>query len=521
MICRVFGLATFLVLLVGCGSGSTSNPSSGIAAAWQSGVFQPSSSFQSFCANPRSGNDAAGRAVPDVQGTTLDENNWLRSWSNELYLWYDEIVDRDPDLFTTPEYFDLLVTNELTPSGNLKDRFHFTFPTDEWIELSQSGVSAGYGMEFSIISNSPPRKIVIAFTQANTPAGLANISRGAEILQIDGVDVVNGSTQADVDTLNGGLFPDNAGEDHTFVIQDFGSTTTRTVALTSAVINADPVQNVSVINTATGPVGYMSFHDHIATAESELINAINQLQLATITDLVLDLRYNGGGFLDIASELGFMIAGAANASGETFELLQFNDKHPDTNPVTGNPITPILFHEATRGFSVTSGQALPSLNLNRVFVLTGPNTCSASESIMNGLRGVDVEVIQIGSTTCGKPFGFYATDNCGTTYFTIQFQGVNAKGFGDYPDGFSPENTTVSEGVSIPGCSVADDFSKSLGDPTEARLAAALQYRETLTCPTPDGARLSSEKNQNTIDLSNVDGIIPKSIWHQNRILER
>jgi hypothetical protein len=57
-----------------------------------------------------------------------------------------------------------------------------------------------------------------------------------------------------------------------------------------------------------------------------------------------------------------------------------------------------------------------------VFVLTGGGTCSASEAFMNGLRGVGVEVIQIGSTTCGKPYGFYAQENCGTTYFSIQFR---------------------------------------------------------------------------------------------------
>ncbi len=71
-----------------------------------------------------------------------------------------------------------------------------------------------------------------------------------------------------------------------------------------------------------------------------------------------------------------------------------------------------------------------------MFVLTGPNTCSASESIINALQGVDVEVIQIGSTTCGKPYGFYPQDNCGTTYFSVEFKGVNAKGFGDYPTVF-------------------------------------------------------------------------------------
>jgi len=71
------------------------------------------------------------------------------------------------------------------------------------------------------------------------------------------------------------------------------------------------------------------------------------------------------------------------------------------------------------------GSALPTLNLSRVFVLTTSSTCSASEAIINGLRGADIEVIQIGSGTCGKPYGFYPTDNCATTYFTIQFSGIN------------------------------------------------------------------------------------------------
>ena len=72
--------------------------------------------------NPRSGtNPGTGGPYTDIQGTTLDENNWLRSWSNNLYLWYNEIVDRDPGLHTTPDYFDLLKTTATTPSGAPKD----------------------------------------------------------------------------------------------------------------------------------------------------------------------------------------------------------------------------------------------------------------------------------------------------------------------------------------------------------------------------------------------------------------
>jgi hypothetical protein len=89
---------------------------------------------------------------------------------------------------------------------------------------------------------------------------------------------------------------------------------------------------------------------------------------------------------------------------------------------------------------------------------------------MNGLAGVGVQVIQIGSTTCGKPYGFYPQDNCGTTYFSIEFQGVNAKGFGGYPDGFAPGG---SGAASFSGCTVNDDFTHQLGDPNESLLFVA------------------------------------------------
>ena len=168
------------------------------------------------------------------------------------------------------------------------------------------------------------------------------------------------------------------------------------------------------------------------------------------------------------------------------------------------------------GMETVDGQPLPSLDLHRVFVLTGPNTCSASESIINSLRGVNVQVFQFGSTTCGKPYGFYPTDNCGTTYFTIQFRGINDIGFGDYSDGFSPQNTNGIAGVRVPGCSVGDDFSEALGDPAEARLAAALAYRDSPgTCPFPSGRPQAGVAN-----LVTGDGPPLKNPWLTNRILQ-
>ena len=110
-----------------------------------------------------------------------------------------------------------------------------------------------------------------------------------------------------VDTLNAGLFPDNTGESHTFVVRNTAGAT-RTVTMTSANITHVPVPIVTTFNTASGQVGYIQFNDHIATAETPLKNAITLLDNANVTDLILDLRYNGGGYLDIASELAYMIA---------------------------------------------------------------------------------------------------------------------------------------------------------------------------------------------------------------------
>ena len=519
---RLLGIV-FTLLLAACGGGGGGGGGGGNnpppTSGWVMGVFEPSTNFDALCVSPRSGIDpATGDPYPDRPGTVLNQNNWLRSWTNELYLWYREVPDINPAGFTTPDYFDELVTPNLTPSGNPKDRFHFTFPSDEWFALSQSGVQAGYGATWVLLATLPPRRALVAYTDPNSPATApsVNLARGAEVLSVDGIDLVNDNTQAGVDILNAGLFPSAPNQSHTFGIRDLGSQTARVVTMVSANVTSVPVQNVTTVQTNTGVVGYLLFNDHIATAEAALINAISTLQAASVSDLVLDIRYNGGGFLDIANELAFMIAGPGRTTGQTFERLEFNDKYPNTNPVTGQSPTR-QFLSTSVGFSpsVPVGTPLPSLNLNRVFVLTGPGTCSASEAIINSLRGVDVQVIQIGSTTCGKPYGFYPADNCGTTFFSIQFRGVNAKNFGEYPDGFSPQNTTSAGGVRIPGCSVADDFQHALGDPAEGRFAAALGYRVGLTCTVPPSGMAKSASGVPTP----ADGVIFKSPWLENRIL--
>ncbi len=520
----VFLVIQLLILssLIACGGSSSDSPEPAEGLTWTSGVFEDEGNFKNLCQVPRSGTDINGDSFPDRAGSTLHENHWLRSWSNNTYLWYNEIVDQNPALFSTADYFTQLKTTQTTASGNLKDNFHFSIPTDEWLQQNQAGVSAGYGMRLAIIAATPPREVRIAFVEPGAPAS-ANLARGMEIIEVDGVDVVNDGSQQDVDTINAALFPSDTGQTHNFKARKLDNSIIE-FSMTSAAITTLPVQNVTTIDTASGKVGYMLFNTHIQTAEEGLLDAMTQLANAGVQDLVLDLRYNGGGLLAIASQLAYMIAGSSSTNGKTFDSLTFNNKHPSINPVTGQALTPTPFINTTVGFSVAAGQALPSLNLNRVFILSTGGTCSASEAIINGLRGVDIEVILIGSTTCGKPYGFFPTDNCGTTYFTIQFRGENDKGFGDYADGFSPANTAGTVGELVTGCSVADDFSHSLGDPQEAQLAAALGYRNSSTCPVPNvtrSAKITAKQGLQEGSLFNSQRYREFILMNENRFISQ
>src|SRR5690606_19792998 len=109
-------------------------------------------------------------------------------------------------------------TEATTPTGQPKDKFHFTYDTDDWIALSQTGVSAGYGAAFEILAPAPPRRIVVAYVEENSPA-FGELQRGDEVLMVDGNDAVSGSTTAIVNALNAGLFPADINETHTLRVR--------------------------------------------------------------------------------------------------------------------------------------------------------------------------------------------------------------------------------------------------------------------------------------------------------------
>jgi len=443
---KLFSIALSM-LLAACGGGGGSTGSTGSTSSTGSKSSTGSAAVPAVATALAASSTLANRC------NASDEKAYLRSFVDETYLWYKDVpADLVAANYTTPQdYFDVLKTTAKTASGALVDRFHWSENTASY-DAYTAGLSTGYGIQWAKLASSPPRNWIVIDVAPGSSAAAAGVKRGDKLTSVDGVDFENGS---DINTLNQGLLPT------TVASHQFGFNSNAAVSLTPATYSTITVQKVKTFPTQNGTVGYFVFDSHLAKSEAELIAAITQLRDANVTDLVIDMRYNGGGLLYIADELAYMIAGPAQTNGKIFEQLNHNDKLTASNEA-------YPFYNA-----YISGNAtlpLPYLGLNHVTILTTRNTASASESVINGLRGVDVTVDIIGSTTYGKPFGFVPQDNCGYTYFAVQFKGVNNKGYGDYADGFAPT------------CTALDDLSHQRGDVAEAMLASALSYRQTKVC---------------------------------------
>ncbi len=237
-------------------------------------------------------------------------------------------------------------------------------------------------------------------------------------------------------------------------------------ASTASASSADPVPLWKVITSTLGRrVGYIVFNEHRQGAQDKLIGVVSQLRDSAVQDLVIDMRYNAGGFLYVAQSLGAMVGGPG-IDGQIYQQLLYSPKRAASNE-TMFFSTRVTSPETT----YPAGTDLPQLNLPRVYVLASRLTCSASETLVSSLRGVGVEVVMVGDRTCGKPYGFHRKDNCGQAYFPVEFRVANALGSADYAAGLPVQ------------CKVSEDPRKALGDTSEPLLFAALRHIDTGSCP--------------------------------------
>jgi C-terminal processing protease CtpA/Prc len=246
------------------------------------------------------------------------------------------------------------------------------------------------------------------------------------------------------------LGPETVGIEVTIDVLDTDGTP-RQVTLTKDWVTYQTVPVATALDSAQGKVGYLVVNRFLGTTEAELRNAFAILRAEAVSDLVLDLRYNPGGLNDTAALLGSLIAGEARA-GQRFMLAEYNANYQIMN--------------SEIQFTNEPG----SLALDRIVVITSVATASASELVINGLLPF-LEVGLVGERTGGKPVGSLTWEFCDQALTPVTFRMVNADGDGDYYEGFAPN------------CAAVDDLLKPLGDPSEARLAAALSWLQSGVCP--------------------------------------
>ncbi len=427
-------------LLGACGGGGGGNEGAGIGSA---SAASP--------ANQTSGGLPAASSVANI--CTLEgEKQFTRSYLNENYLWYSEIPAVDATAYTSVrDYFKALLTPQRDSTGAFKDRFSFITPTAD-ADALLTGNNVGYGVRWESDTQGRTR---VAFVDADSPAATAALQRGGELVSTT-------SPQPN-------WFP-NGPASITFVYRSTPAAATSTITLQSAPVREDPLPLTQTLASGGGrKVAYLLFNAHTLGAQDQLIAALSQAASAGLQDVVLDMRYNSGGYLYTARTLASILTGSG-ADNKVFEQLRYNDKR---QALTDSSVLRFAGTLQTGETQFAAGTPLPRLALPRVYLLTTRHTCSASESVINSLRGVGVEVILIGQTTCGKPYGFTQRDNCGFSYFPIEFQGVNNVGFGDYSHGFAPT------------CAGTDDFEHPLGNTAERLLATALYHVDKGACPAP------------------------------------
>ncbi|HEY3307418.1 MAG TPA: S41 family peptidase [Desulfuromonadaceae bacterium] len=400
--------------------------------------------------------------------TAETQKTWVRAHLNDVYLWYGSIVEVDPNLYSSAsDYFYALLVRS-------QDRFSYEMSQTTADNYYQAGQEVGFGVRWGFDSNS---RLLAFYVAPNSPAA-GIVARGTQVISVNGTPAAQVSDTA----LNEALLPSQTGVATQLTIKKTPSSLNQNITLISNIYTSTPVSQPLTFSRPSGKkIGYLLFNSHISTAEQQLISAMQGFKQQGVTEVILDMRYNGGGYTYIAEEIASMIGGAA-VQGKVFMKLLFNDKHPE---LTNDPQYTLRFVNGD-----TNSALLPQLGLQRLLVITGSSTCSASEAIINSLTPF-IPVVRIGNTTCGKPYGMRQTNNCQQAYFAIQFEGVNNLGQDNYQSGFSPT------------CMVADDLGHALGDFAESRLNAAIYYIDNNICPVGTGKTIA--KSLLLPDLDNED----------------
>ena len=373
---------------------------------------------------------APGASANAIKDTTI-------SHSKDIYLWYNQI----PASFNGQTYSDpntiMEAVREYSNEPGFStpvDKWSFAMKKADWDKLS-NGVSGDFGMNVFFFKEGDLR---VTTVERSSPAGIAGIRRGWRITKINGSSDI---TTGNANYISNAVWS-SANGNFTFVKPD-GSTVD--LNLQSAMYQEHPVYLDSIYTINSKKIGYFSFNSFLGdTTEvyNEFARVFNRFAIAGITDLVVDLRYNGGGYVTVQEKLANWLTPSA-ANGQLMMKQQFNDKY-------------------TRYNSADYFKKLGSLNLSRIYFIVSRNTASASELLINNLKPfTDVQLIGPGKTY-GKPVGYFPIPVGDWYIFPVSFRSTNKNEQGNYFNGLDLNSQ------------VADGLDKDWGDISETCLQSAL-----------------------------------------------
>jgi hypothetical protein len=359
--------------------------------------------------------------------------------SRDVYLWNEQIPsDFNARSYDGPSEVMQAIRKYSNEPGftDPVDHYSFAMKKSEWDNLS-NGILSDFGLNAFFFSDSDLR---VRLVEEASPAGRAGIKRGWKFVKVAGSTDINSNN---VDFLVNKIY-NSSTTDFTFEKPD-GSTVD--ITLNSETYQENPVILDSIYTEGARKAGYIVFNSFLGDTSmvmNELTDVFNLFVAANVTYVIVDLRYNGGGYVSVSEALAdFLVKPAAN--GNIMMTQQYNANYSDLNEVT-------MFRK--RG----------SLNVNNIFFVVTDNTASASELLINNLKPY-MNVKLVGpEATYGKPVGFFPIGVGEWYVFPVSFRSTNGQNQGNYFDGIAVDQQ------------VNDGLDKDWGDRQETALASVLSY---------------------------------------------
>lgn len=407
--------------------------------------------------------------------------SWAFGVLKEWYLFPETLpASLDPAPYANVgDYVDALTA---TARGQGRDRY-FTYVTSirEEDAYYNSGATAGFG--FRLYTDAAQSRAFVMEAFEGAPALAAGLDRGDEIVAVGETPatlrpVADLIAQSGTGAVADALGPATAGVTRTLRLT--GPASSRDITITKADYALQPVSTrygAKIIDEGGRKIGYLNLRTFITTGDAQLRNAFAQFRTAGVTDLIVDLRYNGGGLVDSAQLLGDLM-GRARFSSDVQNRITYRPEKSGKNE--------------TRYFKSDSRAIAPM----RVAFIGTDATASASELVINSqIPYLAANMALVGGNTYGKPVGQIPIDRtaCDDRLRVIAFSIRNAAGADGYYDGLA---------ASVPNsCQAGDDFSHPLGDPQEASVRQALDFIAGKSCTPITAGRAGQALAQRAIPL--------------------